>query len=182
MKFHAPRYSCTPAKQRGIALITSLILLVVMTLLGLAAIRSITQEERMAGHSYARSLHFQATESALRQAEALVEAPTIKPVPTAAGCNVVSGLMLCATPAAADTPRWKDTTFAAWQDFAAIGSGTLAVTPQYFVEYLGIDVDYCSPPGGGTACKRYRITARSSDGSDGKTLVMLQSNYVTYDD
>lgn len=177
MKFHAQKCSCLPAKQRGIALITSLILLVVMTLLGLAAIRSITQEERMAGHSYSRSLAFQATESALRQAEALVESN--KPMPTA-GCSVVSGLMSCAPPAAADSPRWKDTAFASWQNLSAVGSGTLAVTPQYFVEYLGNTFE-CRPGDSSSTsdCKRYRITARSSDGSGGQTTVMLQSIYAT---
>lgn len=169
--------SCAPVRQRGVALITSLILFVVMTLLGLAAIRSITQEERMAGHSYSRSLAFQATESALRSAELLVE--STKPTPTA-GCSVVTGLMSCAPPAASDTPRWQDSAFASWQDLSAIGSGTLAVTPQYFVEYLG-NTFPCNP-GDATntdSCKRYRITARSSDGSGGQTAVMLQSLYAT---
>ena len=56
----------------------------------------------------------------------------------------------------------------------------LAVTPQYFVEYLGNT--YACRPGTATDpndCKRYRITARSSDGTGGKTMVMLQSVYAT---
>lgn len=174
MKFITPKSSCAVARQSGVALITSLILLVIMTLLGLAAIRGITQEERMAGHSYARSLAFQATESALRQAEALVESSS-KAIP-APGCNVVGGLMLCATPAAADTPRWQDASFASWQSLSAVGSGTLAVTPQYFVEYLG-NTFACRPGDSSSTndCKRYRITARSS----GQAVVMLQSLYAT---
>ena len=169
--FHAP------SEQRGVSLIISLILLVIMTLLGLAAIRAITQEERMAGQNYSRSLAFQATESALRTVEELVE--TNKPTPTT-GCSLVSGLMSCAPPVATDTPRWDDTAFASWQALSAIGSGTLAVTPQYFVEYLGNSFP-CRPgdPADTNDCKRYRITARSSDGTSGKTKVMLQSVYAT---
>ena len=167
-------------KQRGIALITSLILLVVMTLLGLAAIRGITQEERMAGHSYSRSLDFQGSESALRTIEELVESN--KPMP-ASGCSTVSGLHSCAPPVPTDTPRWleTDTTkFNSWTTLSSIGSGTLAVTPQYFVEYLG-NAFPCQPGDlvNNLVCKRYRITVRSSDGADGKTLVMLQSVYAT---
>lgn len=164
-------------RQTGIALITSLILLVVMTLLGLAAIRGVTQEERMAGHSYSRSLDFQAAESALRVAEELVE--TAKPEPTS-GCSVLSGLMICAAPAASSTPRWLDTTFNSWTNLSAVGSGTLAVTPQYFVEYLGKTFP-CQPDDliNNQDCKRYRITVRSSNGADGKTSVMLQSIYAT---
>ena len=158
--------------QQGIALVTSLILLVVLTLLGLTAIKNITQEERMAGHSYSRSLNFQAAEFALRTVEELVE--TYKPMPTA-GCAVASDLLSCAPPASSDTPRWEDSSFTDWKNLSAIGSGTLAITPQYFVEYLG-NTFPCDP--GDTSstetCKRYRITVRSSD-----KAVMLQSVYAT---
>ena len=165
--------------QRGVALITSLILLVIMTLLGLAAIRGITQEERMAGHSYSRSLDFQGSESALRTIEELVESN--KPTP-ASGCSIVSGLLSCAPPIATDTPRWleTDTTkFNSWTNLNAVGS-TLAVTPQYFVEFLGTGFP-CDPSDNinNLNCKRYRVTARSRDNSDGRASVMLQSVYAT---
>ena len=165
-------------KQRGVALITSLILLVVMTLLGLAAIRGVTQEERMAGHSYSRSLGFQSAESALRTIEERVEAnkPT-KLVGT--GCTVVSNVMTCEPPGTG-TPRWQDPAFTSWTALTAVGTGTLAVTPEYFVEYLG-GLFPCNPADliNNQACKRYRITVRSSDGSNGKTSVMLQSIYAS---
>jgi len=166
------------SKQRGAALIISLILLVIMTLLGLAGIRGITQEERMANHSLDRSLAFQATEAALRDVEQLVEAN--KPTPTA-GCSVVTNLMSCAPPAATDTPRWLDDTFTSWQSLAAVGTGALAVTPQYFVEYLGGDFE-CRPGEGtasGITCRRYRITARSQGSAGTRSSVMLQSIYAT---
>ncbi|MDD2879027.1 MAG: PilX N-terminal domain-containing pilus assembly protein [Rhodoferax sp.] len=167
-----------PQRQRGAALIISLILLVIMTLLGLAGIRGITQEERMANHSLDRSLAFQATEAALRDVEQLVEAN--KPTPTA-GCSVVATLMSCAPPAATDTPRWLDDTFTSWQALSAVGTGVLAVTPEYFVEFLGADFE-CRPGEGtasGITCKRYRVTARSHDGSSARSSVMLQSIYAT---
>ncbi|MBT3066088.1 PilX N-terminal domain-containing pilus assembly protein [Rhodoferax sp. U11-2br] len=165
--------------QQGAALIVSLILLVIVTLLGLAAIRGITQEERMANHSLDRSLAFQASEAALREIEQLIEAK--KPTPTA-GCSKVANLMSCAPPAATDTPRWLESTFASWTDLdLPIGSGSLAVTPQYFVEYLGGNFE-CQPGEGtssGITCKRYRITARSNDGTGSRSSVMLQSIYAT---
>ncbi|WP_180127850.1 PilX N-terminal domain-containing pilus assembly protein [Rhodoferax sp. BLA1] len=165
--------------QQGAALVVSLVLLVIVTLLGLAAIRGITQEERMANHSLDRSLAFQASEAALREIEQLVEAN--KPTP-AAGCSKVANLMSCAPPAAGDTPRWLDSTFASWTALALpVGSGNLAVTPQYFVEYLGGNFE-CLPGEGtssGITCKRYRITARSHDGTSSRSSVMLQSIYAT---
>jgi type IV pilus assembly protein PilX len=167
-------------RQKGAALIISLILLVIMTLLGLAGIRGVTQQERMANHSFDRSLAFQATEAALRDIEQLVEAN--KPMPSA-GCSVVATLMSCAPPASADTPRWLDDAFTSWTDLAAeVGTGDLAVTPQYFVEYLGNNFE-CQPGNSSTTtdCKRYRITARSNDGtgSNARSSVMLQSVYAT---
>lgn len=166
-------------KQTGAALIVSLILLVIMTVLGLAALRGITQEERMATYSLDRSLAFQATEAALREVEQLVESN--KPMPTS-GCSAVSGLMSCAPPVATDTPRWLDDTFASWTSIAApVGTGSLKVTPQYFVEYLGGDFE-CRPGEGtatGITCRRYRITARSQDGTSTRSFVMLQSIYAT---
>jgi len=166
-------------RQQGVALIISLILLVITTLLGLAAIRGITQEERMAGQSYSRSLAFQVTESALRQAEILVEANKNDLMPTS-GCSDSIGVMMCSTPAATDDPRWMDDSFGDWTDLSAIGSGTLAITPQYFVEYLG-DTFPCDPLDNlnNQICKRFRITARSADNGGSTTAVMLQSVYAT---
>ncbi|MBV5322224.1 MAG: hypothetical protein JZU60_00150 [Ilumatobacteraceae bacterium] len=166
--------------QKGAALIVSLILLIIMTLIGLAGIRGITQQERMANHSFDRSLAFQSTEATLREIESLVEAKKPKPAP-GSGCAVVDGLMSCETPANDATPRWDDTAFTSWTNATVVGSGTHAVTPQYFVEYLG-DQFECAPGIGiasGEYCWRYRITARSNDGDGSRSYVMLQSTYAT---
>lgn len=167
-------------QQKGAALIVSLILLIIMTLVGLAGIRGITQQERMANHSFDRSLAFQSTEATLREIELLVEAK--KPTPTAgSGCNVVDGLMSCEAPANNATPRWLDSAFASWTNATVVGSGAHAVTPQYFVEYLGSNFE-CQPGIGvlsGDLCLRYRITARSNDGTGSRSNLMLQSIYAT---
>lgn len=176
--------------QQGAALIISLILLLVMTLVGLAGIRGITQQERMANHSFDRSLAFQSTEAALSRIEQTIESETTKPIPVGSSCSVVAGLMLCPTPISTATPRWLDTAFSSWQTLASVGSGALAVTPQYFVEYLGgnFECSTLSPDDPDlatmsvTECKRYRITARSNDGTGGRSYVMLQSIYATSDD
>ncbi len=179
MKFPSKQCTAPTTAQRGVALIICLILLLVMSLLGVAAIRGVAMEERMAGQSYDRSLAFQATEAALRAAELLIES---KPADPVSGCGLVSppGLMLCAPPAAGDTPRWQDTSFASWTDAATVGSSTLAVTPQYFVEHLGNNFP-CDPADqiNNLNCKRYRVTARSRDNTSGRASVMLQSIYAT---
>jgi type IV pilus assembly protein PilX len=55
--------------QNGASLLISLIFLVILTILGLAALRVATLEERMSGNARDRSLAFQAAEAALRDAE-----------------------------------------------------------------------------------------------------------------
>lgn len=61
-------------KQGGVALIVALILLVVATLIGLAASRGTMLQEKMSGNTYDRSIAFQRSESALRAAEAAITA------------------------------------------------------------------------------------------------------------
>ena len=63
-------------RQRGVALVIILLLLLVMTLLGLASLRGTLMEERMSAGSYDRSLSFQGAEAALREAEASIAAGT----------------------------------------------------------------------------------------------------------
>lgn len=54
-----------PGRQRGMALVVSLILLIVVTLVGLAGMRGTILQERMAGGAYDRETGFQAAEAAL---------------------------------------------------------------------------------------------------------------------
>lgn len=172
--------SSSKQRQHGVALVVALVLLVLMTLVGLTAMRGVTLEERMTTNTYDRSLSFQAAEAALRQAEALVE--TNKPTPAALSA-CVNGI--CGSPNPGATERWLDPNFAVppaaggWQSATAVTNGPISITPQYIVEYLG-DTFPCQPgnPASTNDCKRYRITARSAPGGD-RSVVMLQSVFAT---
>ena len=59
--------------QRGAALIVALIMLVIMALLGVAAMQNTTMEERMAGNVRQQYRAFQAAEAGLRRAEEEIE-------------------------------------------------------------------------------------------------------------
>jgi type IV pilus assembly protein PilX len=67
------------ARERGMVLITSLIILLVLTLLGLASIQNTNMEERMAGNLRAENVAFQAAEAALRAGEACMTAQLARP-------------------------------------------------------------------------------------------------------
>ncbi len=75
-------------RQRGISLLVVLLLLVVMSVLGVAVLRSSAMQERMSANLRDRSLATQAVENALATARAnLAAAPKWRTtVPTAADC------------------------------------------------------------------------------------------------
>jgi type IV pilus assembly protein PilX len=181
--------------QTGAALIVALVLLVLVTLLGVAGLRTVSLEEKMAGGTYDRSIAFQAAEAALRAGEAVAGAqahtsppnsgfPTYTDESEGSSCpsnainNCVNGL--CPTPDKDCPPRWQDAGFTGWTNAAnAANVSSLAGTPQYFVEYLG-NTFPCGGSPDPNNCKRYRITARSDPTlGDGRAAVVLQSIYAT---
>lgn len=60
--------------QKGAALVVSLIILLILTILGVAGMRSSTLEERMAGNARDRHLAFEATEAGLLAGEQFLRA------------------------------------------------------------------------------------------------------------
>ncbi len=57
-------------RERGAILVTSLLLLVILTVLGVAIMKLTNMQERMAGNTRDVNLALQGAEAALRQAEA----------------------------------------------------------------------------------------------------------------
>jgi len=168
------RTSPSRGRQQGVALIIALVLLVIMTLLGLSAMRSVSLEEKMSGQTYDRSISFQATEAALREAEAWVAANRPTP-PAGDACNAG----VCGRQTSGVVDLALDSSVTAWATATAVVSSSISVTPQYLIEYLG-NTFPCQPMdlSAGTDCKRYRITARSNAGDD-RANVMLQSVFAT---
>jgi type IV pilus assembly protein PilX len=161
--------------QRGVSMIVSLVLLVIVTLLALGSLRGVVMQTRMSGTTTDRSLAFQAAEAALRDAErraALVSSGTF-PV---SGCS--SGY--CATPAAADAPRWLDDAFVGWQTSAA-AVPTDAATPSVITEDMGDAPNWAGceneiPRQPNCSTRRYRVSARST--ADGRATVLVQSQFA----
>lgn len=170
------------AKQKGAVLITGVIILIVITMLAIAAMRSATLEERMAGNARNRQLALQAAEAVLRDAEDSLFSKTSS-FTTAFDESVFTSTCtngLCTKPAAG-TYRWKaDSTWTntTSRTFVTPASGAVFTLqnipnqPRYIVELMGFD--------GGQAQKicpkiLFRITARG-DGND-SSVVYLQNTY-----
>jgi len=169
----------SPRGQRGAALIVVLILLMVMTLLGLASLRGTLMEERMAANMFDRSIGFQAAEAAMREAETLLLLPaTIAAFPTALD-TCTNGLCSTPVPAEDKLDRADDPNFNGW--VAATQVSDMAGAPEYFVEYMGEAPGWAlcdreMPRHPNCMRPRYRITARST--GDGRANVILQSSFA----
>ncbi len=162
------------SQQRGMALMMGLIFLVVLTLLGMAAMRGTLLEERMAGNARDRDLAFQAAEAGLR-----------------AGEQVLGGAVLPAfATGTAYTPRITEGTQTAyWQEThdwdgastqLAVAPNDTAEAPRFVLEELN-----ASPAAGGGGVgigalgtsTTYRVTARGV-GRNPNTVVILQAVFL----
>ncbi len=178
--------ACHPIRsQRGISLVIALMFLVVLTILGLVAVRSSTVQERMAGNDRDRAVAFEAAEATLRDAERDIQANITSANPFDNVCT--DGLCRISTVA---TPNWNSISWTgATSRIYGVNSGAgsfpLAVSnpPRYIIELLPdvpsgtgntLNANARSSTRGGTA---YRITARGWGRRPG-TSVMLQSVYL----
>ena len=184
-------HQSTPRQERGAALIVSLILMVLITLVGVASLRGVVLEEKMASNFYDRSLAFQSAEAGLRAGEGVAVgqasatprhaqalALAIPTDNTQCASSCAGGL--CAPPGDHCEGRWNLAGFAGWTDATGVTLNSQAgSSPQYFVEFLGntFPCDSSQPLVNNT-CARYRITARSQAGAD-RAEVILQSVYAT---
>lgn len=167
------RHAVMPRLQRGATLVVVLVLLLLMTLLGLASLRSTMLEERMTANLLDRSLGFQVAEAGLREAEATLNPNPLFP---AAGCNAQG---LCARPDPTAVERWADTTFTAWRTAATADPNT--DPPRYIVETMGEgpnwrDCDRLAPIHPLCLTPRYRVTVRSEQ--NGRASVTLQTIFA----
>ncbi len=159
----------------GSALIVSLLILVVMTLIGITAVSTSGLEERMAGNARDDQVAFQAAEIPMRGAESDIEN-----LASTAGFNGTNGQYpqgssLDISPGSS---IWTGSNSKVYS--GALGDEKTA--PRYIIEVLGTQGQSDPVMGGyGTnsgvgAVTAFRITARGTGISD-KSTVILQSYY-----
>lgn len=165
--------------QRGAVLVTSMLLLLVLTIIGVTVMQMSRMQERMAGNSRDVNLAFQAAEGALRNAEAFIGAQETRPATcSTAPCEVwVEGEPDPTLPIANQDATWWAANGQAYGQEAIDG---LAEDPAAVIEELGFVrtdggvVMGQDPPDGRDF---YRVTSRSTGGS-GQAEVVLQSTYT----
>lgn len=166
--------------QHGVALVLALVFLVILTILGVAAMNSSNLQEKMAGNQKDKNLAFQAAETGLTAGENLVgSAITINAV-VAAATVTNDGLH---KPSTTSTPAWDDSTgvWAGSDIRTYAGLTKVASQPRYIIEDLGqiedpgasltVSQNYKS-----TGKNLFRITSRGVGGTP-SAVVMVQSTY-----
>lgn len=163
-------------RQPGIALPVTLIFLIVMTMIGVTAIRNVTLEEKMSGNLRSRQLAFEAAEQGLRYCEALVQA---KPQ-----ADPASFPLLAAGPVTDDSQHEKNhwELAAGWRSDAisialpasVASSADLAEAPRCMIEKMALAGDREFQLNPADQLPAYRITARGV-GTGSNVAVMLQS-------
>lgn len=170
-----PRRFPAPSRQRGIALVVALVLLVIITLVGLAAVRGTIMQQHMAANHFDRQVAFQSAEAAMRAATARVVA---NPGDVARNCQA-GGVVCQGNPF--DDPNLdasKIITVATGTGAGQFDAGGLAASqPQYVIENMGNWYDPSTSTGYGqsanahnygaqgtsTTAVYYRVTARNGD-------------------
>jgi type IV pilus assembly protein PilX len=118
----------TRTTESGSALIISLVMLLVMTMLGVSTVKMTVLSERMSGHFFNKQSSFDASEAALREGEAAANGFAVY-----SATDGTDGLY---APNTASTPRWSDSA-TTWQNRLGSTLPGVAQQPQYIAEYLG---------------------------------------------
>jgi type IV pilus assembly protein PilX len=177
MRSHFPNRPQPHAAERGAVLVTSMLLLLVLTIIGVTVMQMSRMQERMAGNSRDVNLAFQAAEGALRNGESFIDAQDVRPIACSTSpCEVWLEEAASGSIANADE-TWWDTN---GQGFGLEAMEGLSEEPVTAIEELGFVrtdgglVMGQDPPDGRDF---YQVTARSTGGS-GLAEVVLQSTYT----
>jgi len=164
--------------QRGVVLVVSLILLLVVTLLAVSSMQGTSLEEKMAGNTRDRNLAFQTTESAIREAETYIEG-----IISLGSFNGSGGLfgLTDTEPYFAMGTTWSDAT----QHVVASANYGSYAAPSYFIKHFttvkGLEgamnmSGYGDNKGTGDV-SIFKITSRGTGASAESAEVILRSHY-----
>jgi type IV pilus assembly protein PilX len=168
---HAPR------RQRGAILVTSMLLLMVLTILGITMMKMTNMQERMAGNTRDMGMALQGAEAALREGETRILRPAIAPTTKGGTCDFCEAGSL---PVEIDNPAqfdWdNDGRAQPYGRFESSPMNSLSSPPRYTMEEVRF-VDDDSLEGHDLPEGRffYQVTARST-GASGRANVILQTS------
>ena len=169
-----------PDNQRGWVLVVGLVILVMLTILSIALMKTTRLEEKMAGATRDMNLSFQAAETALRRAENFIESQTVESIFDTTGEGVYN--QETDEPANPFTSNWDDTDSKAMfadEDEALQG---VSLSPRYMIKKLkkmGGSTLTITGYGDDDATPRptvFRVTVRGTGGTNDRAT-LLRSHY-----
>lgn len=174
-------------QQHGVALVITLIVLVIVSLLSISSIRTTTLQERMSANVLDRQISFQTAESILRLAEAAVANSPSFQAHGGLDCSPLSTTICPADPLAVPAANWRDITI------DAPNNNQVGVA-QYMVQFMGTSAEqnpddlgqsqsanarqYGGDQASGVPVSDvFRITVRNTDPTavGGRAFVVVQS-------
>ena len=173
-----------PKQQQGMALFMSLVMLLIITVLGLSSVQTTSMQERMARNAKDTNLAFNAAESAIKDAEVIVESLNSLAPFTASNANA-NGYY---TEAAYNQPsNWS---LVNWQTVggnfiqAATNFTGVAAQPKFIVEFVKtvvsdddkLNLDNIGQDTGSGRAQIFRVTVYGTGGT-ATAHVMIQSTY-----
>jgi type IV pilus assembly protein PilX len=167
-----------PSRQKGSALVVALTILLVLTILGVSAMRGTALQDKMAGNALDSQIAFEAAEFALRDAEKKLEDGTIDDGDFADD----GGLGAYFNAKGLNPAAWQDENN--WNNKAVDAdtyNGNVAQWPEFIIQKIDTNVTYNDTPDTGEGyglpplydLKVYEITARGY-GVSPNSRVMLQ--------
>jgi len=163
--------------QAGMVLVVSMMILVALTILGLATMQASRNELSMAGNQREIGITFNAAEAGLSAGEEFIENSTSKTIYNNPATGLYNRLDI--------DPDYRDpATWTAAQD-AATGLTNIAAQPQFIIKYLGdraqnevaaVNVGGYGSSQPGLVVSNFRITARAV-GQTGRASRQVQSYY-----
>lgn len=170
-------------RQHGAALVISLIILLVMTLIGVSSLQTTTFEEKMTGNIRDKAMAFEAGEAALREAETFIEdnIETLGDFDS----NGTDGLYNKDIEKIWEQVDWEGTDSGNTND--ALTSTTIpgtATAPKYVIQHYAsytleadqYNLDNYGQGTGAGEIHMFRITVRGTGGSN-NAVAILQSTY-----
>ena len=166
-------------KQRGVVLIMSLVILMVLSLLGVSSMRTSGLQERMSGNARDNQVAFQAAEIALRAGEDYLKSISLDSVFSSNGNN---GKFL--PRAISSTDAWQVESNWTSGKTTSVTLADVSKNPEYMIEIVNSEYGTSDEVqnqndggvGGSITIELYRITARGY-GKNPNTRVMLQSDF-----
>ena len=175
MTYSAPApASYLPTRQSGLALVSALLMLVIITLLGVSLFLGVTLQQKAAGNSLQKTRALEVAQSVVTAAENWLNGESQKQSPLSCSSNVTSFRLCAIAPIRpADPTTWvnagaTDVALPKLKVSASGGVDTYATKPVVWITYLGR-----ATMGPGSL---YEIDAQAS-GGNANTVAVIQTVY-----